>query len=130
MISLCILSIGHDFDKEPMPDGKRKRIMSTIYRAITRFGVFLAGTKLTLTNVDIDYSYYLGPNYLEKYKPIKRTSTIVSNHCSWLDVLILITLKYPAFAPKEFFKSVPVFRTAISVLDSIYIDNKKDEAGK
>lgn len=79
---------------------------------------------------DVDYSYYLGPGYQAKYKEIKKTSTIVSNHVSWLDSLILIYIVTPAFAPHIFFKSVPVFNKTCEVLDSIYIDRGADEISR
>lgn len=39
---------------------------------------------------DTDYTYYLGPNYKDGYKPIVKTSTIVCNHVSWFDPPALI----------------------------------------
>lgn len=81
----------------------------------------------SVTYQDVDYSYYLGPGYQSKYKDIKKTSTIVCNHVSWLDALILIYIVTPAFAPNKYFKTVPVFSTTCDVLDSIYIDRGADE---
>lgn len=76
----------------------------------------------------MDYSYYLGEGYEKGYKDIKKTSTIVCNHVSWLDPLILIYIVTPAFAPTAGFKKVPIFSTTCSVLDSIFIDRGADEA--
>ena len=81
----------------------------------------------SVTYQDVDYSYYLGDGYKSKYRDIKKTSTIVCNHVSWLDPLILIYIITPAFAPSAYFKTVPVFSTTCSVLDSIYIDRGADE---
>lgn len=134
IIMLClilkILTIGHDFEKGPIPDGLRKRLIGTIYMAVCGFEIFLAGMTTDVTYKDVDYSFYLGEGYKEKYKDIKRTSTIVSNHCSWLDALIMINIFMPAFTPTAAFKTVPVFSTTCEVLDSIYINRGADEASR
>lgn len=113
-----------------MPDGCRKKLIRKIYRASAGFGIFLAGMTTTVTYQDVDYSYYLGDDYQSKYKDIKKTSTIVCNHVSWLDPLILIHIVAPAFAPSVAYKKVPVFSTTCSVLDSIYIDRGADDVTK
>jgi 1-acyl-sn-glycerol-3-phosphate acyltransferase len=61
------------------------------------------------------------PDYKTHMKKIKRTSTIVSNHVSWLDPVVLIKNIRPAFAPSEEFRNVPLLGTLASVIDSIYI---------
>lgn len=71
--------------------------------------------------MNFDYSYYLGPDYKENYKKIKRTSTIVSNHVSWLDPVVLIKNVRPAFSPSEEFRNVPLLGKLIDSIDSIYI---------
>ena len=90
----------------------------------------MAGMSTTITEKDVDYSYYLGPDYKKGYKNIKKTSTIVSNHCSWLDSLILIKYITPAFAPTAYFLTVPIFGKVCSMLDSIFIDRGADEQGR
>ena len=59
--------------------------ISTILALNVTGNVSIAGT---LTYQDVDYSYYLGEGYESRYKDIKKTSTIVCNHVSWLDPLI------------------------------------------
>lgn len=86
--------------------------------------------RTTLTYQDVDYSYYLGDGYKSGYRTIKKTSTIVSNHCSWLDALILIKYITPAFAPTAYFKTVPIFGTVCSMLDSIFIDRGADQEAR
>ena len=63
-------------------------------------------------------------------KKIKRTSTIVSNHVSWLDPVVLIKNLRPAFAPSQEFGSVPILSTLIDSLDSIYIPRGGSELKK
>ena len=55
--------------------------------------------------LDVDYKKYLGP----EWKPTNRIpSTIVSNHCVWLDIMMLWQVKdYPIFAAKSPVKNFP-----------------------
>jgi len=92
-----------------------------MYHVGVSFYLFIAGMKTTLRYQDVDYSYYLGPEYKRKMKKIKRTSTIVSNHVSWLDPVVMLYNIRPAFAPSEEFKRVPLIGTLCDVIDSIYI---------
>ena len=58
------------------------------------------------TNViydEVDYSYYLGPDYLRNRRKIAKTSTLISNHSSWLDVVVLLKTLQPAFTPDKGF---------------------------
>jgi 1-acyl-sn-glycerol-3-phosphate acyltransferase len=116
-----LVSIGHDFRKGPMKNGCRKWIIFFMYHVGVSFYLFIAGMKTTLRYQDVDYSYYLGPEYKRKMKKIKRTSTIVSNHVSWLDPVVMLYNIRPAFAPSEEFKRVPLIGTLCDVIDSIYI---------
>ena len=63
-------------------------------------------------------------------KKIKRTSTICSNHVSWLDPVILIKNVRPAFAPSEEFARVPLLATLMDVIDSIYIPRGGSQESK
>jgi len=121
------MTLGHDFDAAPIPNGCRKTIIQYVYYFFCRFGIFIAGMGLsTERHNDYDYSYYLGPNYKDGYRDIKKASTIVSNHCSVNDCLILICKVCPGFCPTIGFKKVPIFNTTIEVLDSFYIDRAGD----
>jgi 1-acyl-sn-glycerol-3-phosphate acyltransferase len=86
-----------------------------------------------LKHIDVDYSEYLGEHYKEYAKKIKRVSTIVCNHVSWLDAIVLIKTIRPAFAPSTEFKNVPLLGPLIDAIDSIYIarggsDEKRAQA--
>jgi len=72
--------------------------------------------------VDADYSEYLGPDYREKMKPIKKVSTIVSNHVSFMDVIIMVASDLqPAFTPSIKFKNAPLLSSAANALQSIWV---------
>ena len=54
---------------------------------------------------DVDYSEYLGPNWKKELKDHnKKIPTIVANHCSFLDIISLITVYMPSFVAKDQFK--------------------------
>ena len=127
---VSILTIGHDFKKGPMKNGCRKWVIFFMYNVCCSFYLFIAGMSTSLSYKDVDYQYYLGPDYKQSFKKIKRTSTIVSNHVSWLDPVVLIKNVRPAFAPSDEFRGVPLLGTLIDVIDSIYIPRGGSEESK
>jgi 1-acyl-sn-glycerol-3-phosphate acyltransferase len=80
--------------------------------------------------VEADYSYYLGNDYRTTTKAPLRASTIVSNHCSWLDAVVLIKNVRPAFAPSAEFENVPLLGTLCKTIDSIFIPRGGSEEKK
>ena len=87
-------------------------------------GVF---TKYHYLN-DYDYSYYLGPNYKEEQKNMKRVSTIVSNHTSWCDALALLSGPYvPGFGAKKEFRKAPIVGLACICANCIFISRGATE---
>ena len=71
---------------------------------------FVGGIYTRTRQHDVDYSYYLGPDYKKTMKEVKHVSTLVTNHVSWCDVMILLGGRYtPAFAAKKSLKKVPLF---------------------
>ena len=82
--------------------------------------MFLCGMYTYTTFKDVDYSYYLGPNYKEKMSS-KTTSTVVSNHVSWLDAIVFGRRFMPAMAPKDTMKHVPLVNTFAIAIGSLFI---------
>lgn len=60
----------------------------------------------------------------------KRVSTIISNHVSWLDSVILLKNMRPAFAASSEFENVPLLGTLCSAIDSIFIPRGGSEEKK
>ena len=83
-----------------------------------------------LKKINLDYSEYLGPDYLETQDNSIRTSTLVCNHVSWLDTVILIRNLSPAFAPSSELGKLPVLSTLMEALDSIYIPRGGNEESR
>lgn len=82
--------------------------------------LFIADMKVVVKDYKADYTEYLGPNYLQGYKKIKKTSAIVSTHSSWLDGFIMGYLFQAAMTPAaDVIGEVPMFATIFESLDSI-----------
>jgi 1-acyl-sn-glycerol-3-phosphate acyltransferase len=72
--------------------------------------MFIGGAFPTYETIDFDYSDYLGPDYESQMKPVAKVSTIVCNHSSWLDIMLMLSSKYcPGFAAKKTLRKVPIF---------------------
>ena len=104
-----------------MRPGCRKGCMKVTILFFCRVYVFVAGMFTTKKEVDFDYSYYLGPNYKEQEDKQKRTSTLVSNHVSFLDGPIIVKHLYPGFSPSAEFKHVSVISAIANAVNSIWI---------
>jgi len=64
-------------------------MISFFYRTTAKFFNIFTGLRSTKEDMDMDYSYYLGPNYKEGYRDIQSTSTLIINHVSWIDTMNL-----------------------------------------
>jgi 1-acyl-sn-glycerol-3-phosphate acyltransferase len=87
---IYLFSIGHDYKEGPMQPGCRKNGIKCIYFFGVNLFLFSCGISTKKVYHDVDYSEYLGPNYLSSYKSVVKASTIVSNHVSWLDAIVLL----------------------------------------
>tara|TARA_B110000285_G_C14669833_1_gene399828 strand:- start:271 stop:519 length:249 start_codon:yes stop_codon:yes gene_type:complete len=72
----------------------------------------------------------LGPDYKKSTNRPKRTSTIVSNHVSYLDPVVALVHLRPALAPAKDFEHVPLVGTLCNVVDSIFIPRGGSEEKK
>ena len=52
---------------------------------------FVSGVKIVYKQVDVDYTEYLGPNYMKNHSAIKQPSTLVANHISFFDNWVVPT---------------------------------------
>lgn len=92
-----------------------------MYHVTCSFYLWVVGLRTDIRYLHTDYSYWLGTDYEENMRTIRKTSTIVSNHCSWLDAVVLLKSLAPAFTPSVEFKNAPLLSTFIDAIDSIYI---------
>jgi len=85
------------------------------------------GIRSCYDNRDYDYSYFLGPNYKETTVYPKFFSTYVSNHTSWLDIILMISYIKPAFTPMDTLKKIPVVGILVMALGCINISRSGTE---
>ena len=87
------------------------------------------GIKLNIKHLDshsVDYSYYLGPNYREEYKPPNKggiISTMIAPHVSCFDIQALATTFKGniTFAAGSFMKKVPILGGICKLLGCVFI---------
>jgi len=69
--------------------------------------MFLAGVCWSTSDKDADYSYYLGPDYKEKMSK-RYASTVISNHVSWFDGMVIACRVLPSMTPKASMRNTPI----------------------
>jgi 1-acyl-sn-glycerol-3-phosphate acyltransferase len=108
--------------------GCRKFFFYWLTRIINKYLTLCGGVFPQYVNVDFDYTPYLGPDYMEEIKTMKRVSTIVSNHSSWCDSLTLLSSSYsPGFAAKKSLRKAPIVGIACVCLNCIFISRGATE---
>ena len=83
------ISCTHNFRNGPLPDGCRKSFIDGAYRCCAAICTVATGLTVSKESIELDYSEYLGADYLSKYRDIKKTSMIVSNHVGFLDPFVV-----------------------------------------
>lgn len=70
--------------------------------------------------VKVDYKPYLGPDWTPSYNG---ASTIVGNHSSWCDIVLVTIMKFPSFTPKSGIQKWPFIGPICElVFDSYFIN--------
>ena len=120
-IPAVISLLGHDRSK-PLT-GLRLAIIKQVnifysWSLVVLFGGYRMRREV---RQNVDYSYYLGPNYKSQTGP-KQISTIVMNHQSWIDDLIAVVYYYPAFLIKAEAKKAPCVEMILEGLRVMYVD--------
>lgn len=116
-------TLGHSFSRdEPIRGWFRNLIIGYTYKFFTSLLLLLVGCWSWKTQVDYDYSEYLGVGY--KANVIggpKHVSTYVCNHTGWVDIATMISYFRPAFAAKKALRKVPFMGTLVQALGCIFI---------
>ena len=93
--------------------------------------LWLGGIRVTSKQMDYDYTEYLGPDYKNDPKKSPFVSTIVSNHISWMDSIIMARVFSPSFTAKVELKTAPLLGTLGKCLNNIWMPRgRSDEAKK
>ena len=106
--------------------------MNWLYRTMAKMWVFVSGFCCTeMIEVDADYSEYLGHDYKEKYDTeIKKTSTIICNHVTQHDSMIITQFMNNSFACDISFKSMPLMGPLAYMVDAIFVPRGGTEAAR
>mmetsp|Transcript_96418 Transcript_96418/g.132770 ORF Transcript_96418/g.132770 Transcript_96418/m.132770 type:complete len:206 (+) Transcript_96418:18-635(+) len=120
-LSLKIALICHDIKK---PMSKCRRITTkAIIRFFSKIILIDCGVWLNIEQLDFDYSEWLGADYKEHEKPIKKVSTFVMNHWSLVDVICLTSTNIqPAFCAKAELRKIPIVGMLVELLQCIFIE--------
>ena len=73
------------------------------------------------------YKKYLGPDWKPTYD---RPSTIVANHSSWVDIVMMMTKYTPSFISKAAVKKLPGIGYMASLNHTLYMDRASKEDRK
>jgi len=72
-----------------------------------------------------DYSEWLGPDWKAEWN---RPVTLISNHVSFMDILLVIYWKFPVFVAATRAKHIPGVGAVTDALDTIYYERIGDNA--
>ena len=119
-----ILFMGQSFDV-PLSGWRRTAfkwlLWTHIPMGILGFGYYNVHTKHS--EEDVDYSRYLGPEWRKNKFRGKRVSTLISNHITFIEVWVWISLLTPpSYTPGSFIKKFPIGDFYCKCLNSIYVD--------
>lgn len=80
------------------------------------------GIVISRRSIDYDYSSYLGPNYQTELKNEERPAAYISNHTSWIDIIVLIAEFCPGFIAKIDVKHYPFIGYIATCLGCLFVD--------
>ena len=114
---------GDPADVGPLIKGTMlKTILDWVHQTFCWITISMAGIVLDESAPDIDYSYYLGPDYRKNYRPNITTSTILINHFAWLDSIFLVSryIYSPIMEAKN--RTMAVIGVCTQMLDAVYVN--------
>lgn len=88
------------------------------------------GIRLEKINLEKDekvlniYRKYFGPDY----KPGSFYTTVIGNHLSWADILLLLKNEAPSFVSKSTIKSMPIIAGINNAIQGMYVDRASKDA--
>ena len=100
-----------------------KTILDKVHQTFSWLAVSFAGIQFIDSAPELDYSYYLGPNYRDNYRPNIATSTILCNHFAWMDSFFLSTRGYvysPVMEAKN--RTMAVIGKSTQMIDALYVN--------
>jgi 1-acyl-sn-glycerol-3-phosphate acyltransferase len=126
-IAMKIVLYGKNI--EDFKDKKMRKKIELI-ASIAGYIFYLSlGIIVTTKEIDYDYTKYLGEGYKEKTKNVI-PAAYISNHTSWLDIVVFIGKISPGFISRIEVKSYPCIGYVATALGCLFVDrNNKDNRG-
>ncbi len=121
--SIKILLIGKDSIDNRDEKLKQKIIFVTSF--CSKIFMICLGIAITEKNIDYDYSKYLGKDYKKDVKP----AAYISNHTSWIDILLYMDKLGAGFIASIHVKSFPLVGYVAQALGCIFVD-RDDKSGR
>lgn len=111
---------------KPISSDFRTKI-NAVYKNFCQLALYICGIyHINVVKVDYDYSKYLGKNYDKN----AWESTVLSNHTSVFDPIILGALYGARMVSKDGLKTVPFIGWCASLNETIYVDWGSDAKTK
>jgi 1-acyl-sn-glycerol-3-phosphate acyltransferase len=122
--SVKILLIGRESIDHRDEKLKKKIIFITSFCA--KIFMLCLGIVIRDKNVEYDYTKYLGKGYRKDLKP----AAFISNHTSWIDILLFMDKLGAGFIASIHVKSFPLIGYVAQALGCIFVDrNDKSDRG-
>lgn len=127
-VAIKVVTYGKNIEEA---DQKLKEKIQLIGKIAGRSFLLSCGIFVDTKEVSVDYTKYLGKDYEKKenhYQQWSRCAATISNHVSWLDIMILIGQKGNGFITSDKVASFPFVGTVCTWLGSIYVSRLDKES--
>ena len=121
-----MLSLGSKVTSETYFTGMRRYLLNKSvqifsFLILTTAGIYV--TKKDLKVDDVDYSFYLGPNWKQELAKLKSAPKIISPHSSCFDIQVLLSTFEGncSFVAGAFVKGIPILGSLATKLGSVFV---------
>ena len=80
---------------------------------------------INVEHVNIDYKKYLGPDWK---KSEKQASAIVSNHSSWVDIIMNMFMHMPSHVSKHSVRNIPVIGKCAEMFGCLFMERENKDS--
>ena len=129
VVTLCLILLkGYSKQDYLKLSGWKYEVVKVLMKSCARLCLFLTCYTSVdhIKDHDVDYSEFLGPDWKAEWDG---APTYVSNHTSWLDIMMMITYFYPGFVARSSVEKSWGVGPLATILGSVYInrvDGSKD----
>ncbi|GAX73549.1 hypothetical protein CEUSTIGMA_g1000.t1 [Chlamydomonas eustigma] len=127
LASLCVVACNITIRiASVLPDGARQDTSAAVGKlwcnlCLLSLGFFVRWVKVTSEQLDNDY-----PASDMSVKAVG----IISNHCSWADILIHLSRSFPSFAARDGTQNLPLIGYISKVVQCVFVERNKEAGAK